>query len=46
VAQAGGIYVIDAGGGGLRLLLRGEASDVDWSPDGRMIAVTGEDGIY
>jgi Tol biopolymer transport system component len=43
---AGGIYVIDAGGGGLRLLLRGEASDVDWSPDGRMIAFTGEDGIY
>jgi TolB protein len=31
---------------GLRRIIRGEASDVDWSPNGRMLAFTRESGIY
>ena len=44
--SGGGIYVIRPTGAGLRRVIRGAASDVDWSPDGHAIAFTGEGGIY
>jgi Tol biopolymer transport system component len=44
--RGGGVYVIDSSGQGLRRLLRGEASDAEWSPDGRRLAFVGRDGVY
>ena len=42
----GGIYVVNPAGYGLRRLLRGDASDVDWCPDGRRLAFVRENGLY
>jgi TolB protein len=40
------VFVIRPDGTGLRRVLRGEASDLDWSPDGMSMAFASERGIF
>src|SRR5436189_50325 len=34
----GGVYALDAGGGALKQLVRGDVEEARWSPDGRRLA--------